>query len=421
MEEKYGWVEEAISRIDGFKVVSILRNLVKIPSYTGEEAEKGDYIVRELERRGLEVFESYVERPGRRNVLGVIRGDGTGKSLMLSAHQDTHTCQVPWDEAHEAVVRDGAVYGVGTGDSMGPMAAMLGAIDAVKRAGVELKGDLVFCATVDEMAHKEGAKVMAESGIKINYAIAGEPTDLEIGVVGVGKFEVEIRTKGGGIGIQHYGDRVGARTVNAVSSMFTVARYLLTMAKEDPYFNQTHPMLPGKGAALNVGAIIGGGTGFADPLRKIGRRAGQHGLAWAPTWCRWRVGCRYWPGQTSQDFLNVLNKWLDKAKAEDPSIEVEVEPYLDDGITPIEVPADAEIVQILKRATKHVLGKEAKPMGYAYSLEAPFFQRAGTQAVWLGPGVIPQNGFATPQEHVKIEDVIKACKIYTAAIVDACS
>jgi acetylornithine deacetylase/succinyl-diaminopimelate desuccinylase-like protein len=414
-------IDKAFSKIDEFKVISTLRNLIKIPSYTGEESEKGDYLVRELERRGLEVVELWVERPGRRNVVGILRGDGTGKSLMLSAHQDTHTCQVEWPEAHEAVIKDGAVYGVGAGDSMGPMAAMLGAIDAIIRAGIELKGDLMFCGTVDEMGHKEGAKVLAESGLNVHYQIAGEPTDLQIGTTGIGKFEVEIRTKGSGIGIKHYGDRMGARTINAVISMHKIIQYLLKMAEEDPYFNVTHPMLPGKGAALNIGPIIGGGTGFADPLRKIGKRAGQHGLAWSPTWCRLRVGCRYWPGQTSREFMEVLNKWIEKAKAEDPSIEVEVEPYLDGEITPIDVPEDAEIVQILKRTTKYATGVESRRRGDPYSLEAPFYERRGIQAVWLGPGVIPKNGFATPQEHVRIEDVIKACRIYTATAIEICA
>ncbi|MEM3462830.1 MAG: hypothetical protein QXJ15_04100 [Candidatus Bathyarchaeia archaeon] len=82
---------------------------------------------------------------------------------------------------------------------------------------------------------------------------------------------------------------------------------------------------------------------------------------------------------------------------EDPSIKVEVEPCLDDGITPIDIPEDAEIVQILKRTTNYATGVESKRMGAHYSLEDPFFERRGIQVVWLGPGAMPRKGLQPPK------------------------
>ena len=85
-KEKARKIDETIRKIDNFKMVSILRNLVGIPSYTGEEKMKADYVTTEMERLDLEVIETYIDYPmGRRNVLGIMRGVGGGK-VSCSLH-----------------------------------------------------------------------------------------------------------------------------------------------------------------------------------------------------------------------------------------------------------------------------------------------------------------------------------------------
>ena len=82
-------VDNVLAKIDGFKLLTLCRNLIKLPSYPGQEKEKGEYVTREMERMGLEVTEVSAARD-RSNIIGVLRGDETGKSLMLCAHLDTH-------------------------------------------------------------------------------------------------------------------------------------------------------------------------------------------------------------------------------------------------------------------------------------------------------------------------------------------
>ena len=412
--------EKVRGLIDEFKTVSNLRNLIRIPSYTGEEKAKADYIAKEMERMGLEVIETYIDfEYGRRNVLGVIRGNGTGRSLMLCSHIDTHWPRLGEEGGHDARIEGDKIYGIGTGDSMTPMAAMFACVDAIKRSGIPLKGDLIFLTTADEMCFKEGAYLLEENGIKADYCVMGEATDFDIGIVHTGKAEIEIRTTGkSGYEIGAYAKRMGQKVSNAILSMNTIINYLIKMEKEDPFFHKTHPLLPGEGAALNIGAIIGGSTGDGDPTRRPGRKPGQFGLAKrTPQFCNLRVNARYWPGQTAQEFHETVKRWVEKAKEEDPSIEEEVELYLSHGNDPFEISSDAEVVGRLRESITHVLGREPKLVGNIYSTEGPFYQRAGMQFVWCCPGMMRIG----TDEYVTREELINTAKIYAAMAINCCT
>jgi len=412
--------EKVIGFIDEFKTISILRNLIRIPSFTGEEKAKADYVAKEMERVGLEVLETYIDfENGRRNVLGIIRGDGTGKSLMLCAHQDTHWPRLDEVGGHDARIEGDRIYGIGTGDSMTPMAAMFGTVDAIKRSGISLKGDLIFLTTADEMNFKEGAYLLEESGMQADYCVMGEATNFDIGIVHTGKAEIEIKTIGkSGYEIGAYAKRMGQKVSNAILSMNTIINYLLTMEKEDPYFQQTHPLLPGKGAALNLGAIIGGSTGDGDPTRRPGKEQGQFGLAKrTPQYCYLRLNVRHWPGQTAEDFYETVKKWVDKAKADDPSIEAELDLYLSHGNDPFEISPDADVVHTMKKSIKQAIGKEPELVGNIYSTEGPFYQRCGMQFVWCSPGMMRIG----TDEYVTKDELMDTAKIYTAMAMNTCT
>jgi len=416
-------IDQIIAKLDESKLISILRNLIKIPSYLGEEEAKGDYVVSELERLGLEIVEMPLptgDSLKRRNVLGILRGAGKGKNLMVCAHLDTHWPADGQIYPHEGVIEDGKIYGVGTGDSLSPMAAFLAAIDAIIKSEVPLKGDLIFAATADELGHKLGAQVIAESGMKIDLCIEGDIGNLfEICTCHTGKVELEITTKGySGFIIGAFAERSGIKSVNAVVSMHKIMDYLFRMVKEEPYFHKKHPLLPGEGAGFYVGPIIGGSVGFGLPTRRPGKGPNQHGVGIpTPTWCKLRVGARYWPGETSEEFANVIKKWIDKAKAEDPSIDAEIEVYLDDMNTPWEAPSDSEMVKIVTQSVKHVLGKEPKLTGIVASGELPHYERAGMDCVLYGSN----SRVGSLDEHVTIDELTKQCKVYIASILQACA
>lgn len=407
-----------MTAIDESQVLNNIRNLVKIPSYLGQEEEKANWMAEKLDRMGLKVTEIPLptdDSHQRRNVLGKIETEGKNPTLFCCAHLDTHWPQKNQLYPHKGVMKDGKIYGVGSGDSHGPLAAFLGAIDAIQKSNLELEGDLIFGATVDELGHKLGAKAIADSSLKADMCIMGDAGyPLKIWGYHTGKIEVEIRTRGeSGFLTEATSERMFKKSSNAVVSMNKIMNYLSNMVEEETYFHQTDPHFPGEGAGYYTGPIMGGSVGYGLPTMEPGKNKGQHGLASPPpTWCKLRVGARYWPGQTPEEFLNLIKKWVNKAKEKDPSIEAEVVQYLDEGNTPWECDPASKVVTTLKESVETVHEQEAQLIGYTNSLELPFYQRAGMECIGYGASF----RVGSKNEHITVKELMDMCRVFTLSI-----
>src|SRR5262245_33474807 len=121
-----------LSQIDAMRdeIVSTLQTLVRIPSVTpkypgldydevvGGEKRCNEAMMPTLEAAGAEI-DLWEEEPGRGNLVGVIKGSGGGRSLILNGHIDTVPPGDPatWSsDPYAAEVRDGNVYGIGACD-----------------------------------------------------------------------------------------------------------------------------------------------------------------------------------------------------------------------------------------------------------------------------------------------------------------
>src|ERR1043166_5678707 len=131
----------------------LLSDLVSINSINPDlvagspgEAEIAHYIEDWLELNGLEV--GLVESvSGRPNAVGIARGTGRGKTLLLNGHMDTVGI-AGMSEAHQPVIKDGRLYGRGAYDMKGGLAAcMLAVAEATKQS---LRGDVIFTGVIDE-------------------------------------------------------------------------------------------------------------------------------------------------------------------------------------------------------------------------------------------------------------------------------
>ena len=101
-----------------------------VPGGAGE-AEIARFIADWLEKAGLEV-ELVETAPGRPNVVGIARGTGGGRSLILNGHMDT-VGTGEMQRAHTPAEKDGRLYGRGAYDMKGGLAAcMLAAAEARK-------------------------------------------------------------------------------------------------------------------------------------------------------------------------------------------------------------------------------------------------------------------------------------------------
>jgi len=130
----------------------------------------------ELRRTELDSVLHYRERP---NVTGIFRGTGGGRSLILNGHIDTVTIEPAsaWTrDPFGAEIVDGIMYGRGTSDMKGGVMAALLAITYLKRAGAQLRGNVVFQCVVNEEHAGNGTLDLMRRGILADAAIVLEPT-----------------------------------------------------------------------------------------------------------------------------------------------------------------------------------------------------------------------------------------------------
>ncbi|RMY97241.1 hypothetical protein D0862_08163 [Hortaea werneckii] len=133
------------------------------------------YIAAWLEHRNLETH--WVEpREGRPSIVGVCRGRGGGKSLMLNGHIDTVTLMGYEDDPLSGIIADGKLYGRGAADMKCGVAAAMIALANSKQLG--LSGDVIFTGVADEEDLSIGTEDVLEAGWRADGAIVSEPTNL---------------------------------------------------------------------------------------------------------------------------------------------------------------------------------------------------------------------------------------------------
>lgn len=144
-------------------------------------------IVSRLEGAGLEVTVTW-PAPGRPNVVGVARGSGGGRTLLLLGHTDTVSSEGVSDPSLDG----GILRGRGAYDMKSGLAAAIDAAASVPG----LAGDVIVAAVCDEEAGGLGTRSLLETGPVADAAVVTEPTDLKVGVAHKGFCGFEIRTKG---------------------------------------------------------------------------------------------------------------------------------------------------------------------------------------------------------------------------------
>ena len=161
-----------------------------VPGGAGESA-LGSFVASWLRHVGCEV--SVVEPvPGRPSVVGVLRGRGGGRSLMLNAHMDTVGAGGMADP-FLPLVEEGRVYGRGAYDMKASLAAIM--LTAREAASSHLRGDLIVCAVADEEVASLGTSAVL-SRFSADFGIVTEPTELRLCLAHKGFAWLEVATTG---------------------------------------------------------------------------------------------------------------------------------------------------------------------------------------------------------------------------------
>jgi acetylornithine deacetylase/succinyl-diaminopimelate desuccinylase-like protein len=177
------------------QVAALLTDLVKTPSVSKEERGLAEKLMVLCERMGLT---SRIDRHG--NMIASKNYRKTGTKLALNSHMDTVDVGESWTKnPFGAEIIGNRLYGLGSCDCKGSIAAMLLAMDAVIHSGAELAGELCFTAVVQEEVQGEtnkGTVKLLNDGFRADLALVGEPTELTICRGCEGMVEVEVTTTG---------------------------------------------------------------------------------------------------------------------------------------------------------------------------------------------------------------------------------
>ena len=372
--------------------------LVKIPSVSGREKELAEFMREKLVELGFDV-EIYEAEAGRPNVVGTLKGANGEPKLILNGHMDTVP---PGDEElwsrdpYGGEVSEGRIYGRGSCDMKGGLASMLMAVEAVLRSGIELKGDLIYEAVVDEeRGGLKGTKFLVEKGVRGNYAVIAEPTEFEVQIAHKGDLGLELTVKGKAAhaATPEFG-------VNAIHKMVDVMSAILRIPEDFDWNSRRHRLVGPPTIGISV---IEGGI--------------QRNMV--PDRCRIVIDRRVVPSLESLDVAKAeVEDAVNRLRAEDPELKAEVKTILE--VEAYEISENEEIVESLKNCVMKCLGFEAEVTGAPYFTDAHYLvNQGGIPTVAFGPGSIKQAH--TIDEYIEVKQLVEATKVYAELIVNLLS
>jgi acetylornithine deacetylase len=343
-----------------------------IPGAAGE-AEIARFVAEWLERAGLDVEVEEVA-PGRPNVVGIARGTGGGRSLLLNAHTDT-VGVAGMERGHEPYVDGDRLYGRGAYDMKASLAAiMLSGAEAVRR---RLRGDVLITAVVDEEVASIGTAAVARR-YRADGAIVSEPTEMRVAVAHKGFVAFEIETKG----FAAHGSRPDLG-VDAIAHMGEVLARLRELDRR-LRANPSHPLL--ESGSLHASVIEGGQEYSSYPER-----------------CLLQAERRTVPGESLEHVEGEIRDLLGEV----------------DGTTrvvlarpPFEVDEDESIVELVRRHAS-----DGEVVGVPFWADSALLAGAGTPTVLFGPS---GEGAHAVVEWVDLPAAERCLEIYLAVAEEFC-
>jgi len=407
------------------RYLEILKELVAIDTHDighgidgGLEKSGQEYIIAMLEKAGAaditvdQLSEATIQRsirefqegnPGhnydnRYNVYARFSGSG-GRTIMFNGHIDT---MPPGDERlwtsppHKPEIRSGRLYGLGVCDMKAGLLASMLAVDLIKRAGMNLPGDVIITSVVDEEGGGNGSIAAALAGERADAVVVCEPTDYELIAAHMGFifFEVSIKGKAVHSGSKWLGVSAIDKAIKIIASLNELEHNWLLRYK--------HMLLPSPN--LNVGVIDGGTAGSTVAAS-----------------CVFKTCVHYLPGlMTREQVIDDFNKALSLCCDGDNWLKdnrPEVTIYQAGGA--FEMDTGHEFVRTFCSAFKNSLGREVRLTGSPAGCDARIWKNiAGLPTLQYGPGSIAQCHAI--DEYIETNQFFDAILLYAQLILEWC-
>jgi acetylornithine deacetylase len=340
-----------------------------------------------LHALGMEVTR-YDAAPRRTSVVGRLRGSGGGRSLMLYGHIDT----VGIEEMKAPLsgrIRDGRMYGRGSYDMKGGVAACLAAVKAIVDAGAPLAGDVVFVGAADEEVASIGMSEVLKH-VRTDAAIVTESTELQLCLAHKGFLWMEVEVEGRAA---H-----GSRFEEGIDANMAMGRFLGRLDSLERALRKRTPHTLVGPPSLHA-AVTLGGTGPSTYAAH----------------CRLEIERRTIPGETEASALAEIQEILDALAANDPSFRGRVRPLFARGT--FEARRESAIVESVSAVATEVLGAAPRIIGEPYWMDAALLADAGIETVVIGP---TGAGAHAAREWVELNSVERVAAILARTAVRFC-
>jgi LysW-gamma-L-lysine carboxypeptidase len=348
--------------------VDLLTRMVKIYSPSGKEEEISLFLADEMKKLGFRVHRDKVG-----NVIGEI-GEGS-PVILLCGHMDTVEGEIP------VRFEDGQLYGRGSVDAKGPLAAMI--VAASKFVDDGFPGKILVVGVVDEEKGGTGIQHFVESGIQPDYAIFAEPSGLEkivFGYKGIVTVKVAVETPSGHSAAPWLFD-------NAIEKAMEFWRQIRKLHLREEKL---------KSRFYSITSCL------------TGIKGGNSSASFIPSHCEIVVQLRIPPQLTPEVVFEEVKRRIDRYKATNPKVKVNVE--MVDVARAFEADRRSVIVRAL------AWGIRKTTLNYA-----SFSRKTGTgdmnvlgnalkiPVVTYGPGDSRLDH--TPNEHIDIQEYLKSIEV----------
>lgn len=424
----YKWLDENEN-----EAVDLLKALIRIPSvnpyFEDEDCLKREgnaqrYLQKYITEMGFETELSYPDAQelkkyegmagymgdhtfeDRPNLYGVLKGEGGGRSIMLSGHMDVVQTGSKW--THDPFSADqvgSTIYGRGTCDMKGGIAAMTMAVKAIRACGIPLKGDVKIGTVVDEEAGGMGTLALVAKGYRADACIITEPTHLNMAPLcrGILWGKIIIEGQAGHIELKREDWKAGG-AVDAIDKAAYIMEYFKSF-NENWTYTKAHKYLP-----------------IPCQLKFAQFEAGEYPTTFA-NHAELTFDAQYLPQDKDEKGLGGKVK---KEIEDFVAAVAKTDPYLAANPPRIEWILDADCGETqdteeffgVAKSSMEELAPGAIVEGNCAHTDMGWFCNVGIPTINLGPG--DSKLCHQSDEHIEIPEYIQCAKIIASIIMDWC-
>ena len=398
-------------------LVALTVDLVRIPTINppGDVyTECARFVGDRLQKRGFDV--EYVRAEGvrgdnarypRTNVVARVRGDAPGPCVHFNSHLDVVEAGSGWTlDPFAGTVSNGRVYGRGTCDMKGGLAASIVAVESILEEGIRFPGALEISGTVDEESGGYGGVgYLATKGYfskpRVDHVIIPEPLNVDrvcIGHRGVWWGEVETFGRIAHGSMPFLGDSAIA---HMAAFLHRIETELLPRLAQRTTAQPVEPK-EARRSTLNINGIHGGQPetdGYPAPV-----------VAHS---CRTMLDRRFLVEESIADVRGEIVALLDDLKRTRKGFAYEVRDVME--FLPTFTPLDAPVVIAVADEIRRVLGREPQFIASPGTYDQKHIARIGHlhDCIAYGPGILDLAH--QPDEYVDIDDMVQSAQVMALA------